>query len=110
MTVSTYNMSGQTTYTNRLVGTDLGDGFANTAGLFGLATGAFWSIALFVGMIVGGIAFHRKGWPVEIVMILGAVAGIGLALLSGDFVYILMIVGAMLAGMFLIWQFLLKRA
>ncbi len=110
MTVQTYNMSMQTTYTNRLVGGDLGEGFENMAALLNMGTGAFGGLLGFLLTVGLAIWTQRRDWGIEPGLIMGAVGCVGLAILVGDVVFSVVMVGSLVAGIGIVWLFLLKRA
>ncbi len=110
MPTTAYDMSLQTTYTNRLVGTDMGAGFDRLGAIIGVG-GAFAAAALnFVLTFALCIYVTRKGWGTEIGLLGGALMGIGLMLIVGDIVFTLVMVGSLVAAIGLVWIFMLKRA
>lgn len=110
MPVNTYNMSLQTTYTNRLVGDDLGEGFTLMAAQFGIAAGLFEAALVFGGVLALAIWSQRKGWGVEPGLLGGALVGIGLAIVVGDEIFTMVMIGSLVAVMGISWLLLMKRA
>jgi len=110
MPVNTYNMSLQTTYTNRLVGDDLGEGFTLMAAQFGIAVGLFEAALVFGGVLALAIWSQRKGWGVEPGLLGGAIIGIGMAIVVGDALFTMVMIGSLVAVMGISWLLLMKRA
>ena len=108
---TTYNMTLQDTYTDRLAGDDLGEGVENMALLFGgLSTGAFWGLAVFALTIGLSIYGQRKGWGAEIGIVCGLICTAGLGIIIGDALFIIIVAGAFIAGAGIVYLLILRRA
>ncbi len=110
MPITTYNMTMEETYRTRLATDDLGKGFTRTGALVGLGGGATSAAITFIGVIGICIWTNRKGWGTEIGMLGGAIITIAMALLVGDIVYTVLMIGSLIAAIGIAWLFLLKKA
>ena len=108
--IEEYDMSLQDTYTERLATDDLGDGFTGIGGLIGVSGGWAAAAMTFVSVMVLCIWTTRKGWGTEIGMLAGGVLTLMMAILVGDIVFSVMMIGALVATIFIAWLFLLKKA
>ena len=110
--VETYDMTGQAAFTTRLDGDDMGRGVQRVPALFGMSTnvGGFWSLIVFLVTVILSVVGHRRGWGAEVGLAAGTFVCIGVAILIGDAVYIIMMVGALVAAIGLIYITLLKRS
>jgi hypothetical protein len=111
MTTEEYNLSLQETYTQRLVGTDLMRGAERIGDLLGGMSGIFvFGIFTFIVCIGSCIVTMRKGWGIEPGMLASAGLTILAALLLGDIMFTLVMVGALIAGMAIMFILFFKRA
>lgn len=105
-----YDMSLADTYTDRLAGDDLGNGFERLGDYFGVG-GAFAAAALVVVLaVVAMIWSQRKYGEPYLGMGIGAVIAVGMALLVGDIVFTLVMIGSLVGVMGIVWLFILKKA
>ena len=107
---SSYDTSLQDTYTGRLTGTDMEEGFANLGAFIGVSgtfAAGFIMLAMCMGLCVWCI---RKQWGVEIGLVGSALIAIGASLIVGDVVFTIVMVLSLVSGILIVNQWLLKRA
>jgi hypothetical protein len=110
MVVTEYDMSLGETYAARLDTDDLGKGFDRMGDLIGVGGGFFSALLVFIATIGLSIWASRKGWGAEIGLMGGAIIGVGMAILMGDVVFTIMMVGSLAAGIGIVWLVFLKKA
>lgn len=110
MDVNPYDMSQGTIYTGRLAGDDLGEGFDNIGSLIGVGGGTAAAIIVFLLTMWLSIWTSKKGWGAEIGLIGGALVATGFALLVGDIVFTVLMIGSIVAAMGIVYIVILKRA
>lgn len=110
ITIDAYDMSLQTTLTDRLATDDLGRGFTRMGTLLNMSGAAFAGLLVFMGTIVAAILTARKGWGVEPGLGIGAVATIAVALLIGGGIFAFVMIASLCAGIGIVYLVQLKRA
>ncbi len=109
--VEAYNMILQTKYTGTLEGTDLKRGMNRLGNVIGGVSGAFvLGIFVFLGCLSLCIWTMRKGWGLETGMVAGAGVVITGAVLIGDFLFTLTMIGGLIAAMGIMYVVAYKRA
>ena len=109
--VEPYTMDLQTTYTERLQGTDLQRGAERIGDTMGGLSGSFvFGMIAFIGCIIACILTMRQGWGIEPglgistgIIILGAV-------LVGNALFTITMIGGLVGGMAIMFIFAYKRA
>lgn len=111
MPVETYDTSLQETYTERLAGSDLMIGADRLGEYMGHISGQFvFGIFIFVVCIGTCIFTMRKGWGLEPGLLASAGLTILGALLLGDVLFTLVMIGALIAAMGIMFVIFMKRA
>lgn len=110
MAVSAYDLSLGATYTARLVGDDLGEGFTNLGTLLHTTGAVVESILVIGGTFLLCLWTSKKGWGIEIGLVGGALIAVGMAILVGDVVFTLVMILSLIAVIGLVWLTLLKKA
>ena len=109
--VEDYDMSLGETYSQRLVGTDFMAGFDRMGTHLGGISGKFvFGIAVFAGCMGICIFTMRKGWGIEPGMLASAVIGVCAAILVGDWIFAMVMIGSLVAVMGVAWAIIGKRA
>lgn len=107
---TSYNMTLQTTLTNRLASDDIGKGFTRLGSKIG-TSGAFAAAAVtFALTMLLCIWTTKKGWGLEIGMLGSAIVGTFMAILVGNVVFTILMILALLAGMGIVYLILFKRS
>jgi len=107
---SPYDTSLQDTYTGRLEGTDMEEGFENIGAFIGVS-GTFAAGLIMLAMCMGLCVWCiRKQWGVEIGLVGSALIAIGAALIVGSVVFTIVMIASLVAGILIVNQWLLKRA
>ena len=108
---TTANMTMRDQYTQRLQDTDVMRGFNRLGDLMGGMPGTFMAALLsFVLSVVICVVTFRMGWGLEPGMIFGGIVLLLGALLVGDVIFTLTMIGGLVAGIALIWIMVGKRA
>ena len=111
MEVQAYDTSLGTTYTNRLSGTDLENGFERLGNLMGGMSSSLAAGLLFlVGIMALCIVVARKGWPVELGIGGGILVGIVAALIVGDVMFTIVMIGSLVAAIGIFYLLTFKRS
>ncbi len=110
MSVTPYDLSVGDTYADRLVGDDLGEGFDNMPGIFGMNKYAFWGLGICGLTIAACVWCSRKGWGIEIGLGTGVLAGICLSLLIGDVIFGIIMLGSLGAAIGIVYLLILRKA
>ena len=111
MPVTDYDMSLQTTYTDRLVGTDIENGFERLGSFMGGMSGSLAAGLLFFGGIMALCIFTaKKGWPVELGIGASIIIGIFAAILVGDVMFTILMIGSLVAGLGIFYLLTFKRS
>lgn len=106
-----YNMSLQETYTERLAGSDLMTGADRIGEYMGHISGMFvFGIFTFILCIGVCIFTMRKGWGLEPGLLVSAGLTICGSLLLGDVLFTVVMIGALIAAMGIMWVIFMKRA
>ncbi len=110
MAVTPYDMSLQTTLTGRLEGTDLKQGAQRLGNKIGVSWAVVWGIFTLIGCLLVAVKCAEKGWGVEVSLFINGCIVTGVALLVGDLVFTLVMVGSLLAIIGISWALYGKRA
>lgn len=111
MEVDPYDLSLQTTYTERLTGTDLENGFERLGAFMGGMSGSLAAGMLFFILIVALCIFvAKKGWPIELGMGGSITIGIFAAILLGDVMFTILMIGSLVAGLGIFYLLTFKRS
>ncbi len=111
MPVQDYDMSLQTTYTDRLVGTDFENGFERLGAFMGGMSGSLAAGLLFFVLIIALCIFTlRRGWPIELGMGGSIIIGIFAAILLGDVMFTIVMIGSLVAAMGIFYLLTFKRS
>jgi hypothetical protein len=111
MEVDPYDLSLQTTYTERLTGTDLENGFERLGAFMGGMSGSLAAGLWFFVVIMAVCIFTlRKGWPIELGMGASVIIGIFAAILLGDVMFTLVMIGSLVAGLGIFYLLTFKRS
>ena len=109
--VDSYNMTLQTTYTDRLAGTDIENGFERLGAFMGGMSGSLAGGLLFFGGIMAlCIVVARKGWPIELGIGASILIGIFAAILVGDVMFTILMIGSLVAGLGIFYLLTFKRS
>jgi len=110
MTTQNYTMLMGTTYESRLEGTDLMRGLNRVGGYIGGVSGFFVLAFFTLGIAIAAVIFCiRKGWGFESGAIVAAGIILCSAVLSGNILYTLVMIGSLIAIIALSWVFYHKR-
>lgn len=111
MAVEDYDMSLQTDYTARLVGTDIERG-ANRLGEWagGIGGNVIMGLGIFIACIAVCIFTMRKGWGLEPGMLVGIGIVVLGSMLVGSFLFTLVMIIGLLAAMGIMYVFAYKKA
>jgi len=110
MTVQAYDMSRQTITTARLEGTDLKRGAERLGTAMGVSWAVVWGIFTLIGCLVVAVKCAKKGWGVEVGLFINGCIVTAVALLVGDLMFTLVMVGGLLAIIGISWALFGKRA
>jgi hypothetical protein len=106
-----YDMSMATTYGSRVGSEDLDEGFAALGswmgGLPGPVSAGFVMLALTIGLCYWAI---KKDWGMEAGLGMSAIVGLFFALVVGDLLFTVLMIGGLLAGMGIVYILIFKRA
>jgi len=111
MTVQTYDMSLQTTYTERTQDTDIGRAFERLGQYLGgmskaFAAGLVWSLII-LAIVIWCL---KKKWGVEAGLLISVPIGIAGAVIVGDILFSVLMSLSLVAGMGIIFLLTLKKA
>lgn len=106
-----YDTSLMDTYTDRLVGTDIEKGFERLGDLMGgMSGGLAAGVLFFIGIMGLCIWTAKKGWPIELGIGGSIIIGIFAAILVGDVMFTLLMIGSLIAGMGIFYLLTFKRS
>lgn len=110
MPVEDYDMSLQTQYTGRLEGTDLMRGADRLGDVIGVSAAFIWGIFMFIGMLAFGVFCSKKGWGIEVPLLVDGGAVVGFSMLFGDLFFTLAMILGLVSVMGIMYVITFKRA
>ncbi len=110
MATENYTLGLGEEYGKRLEDTDLGRGAERVGAVFGVPGEFFWGFWTVVLSIAACIWTMRKGWGIESGMLISAGLVILAAVLVGNWMFTLVMVGMLAAAIAIFWILHLKRA
>lgn len=110
MPVQDYDMSLQTTLTGQIAGTDLERGSNRIGDYIGVTGSVIWGILTVILCLYIAVKCFKKGWGLEIALFIDGVVVTGMALVIGDLIFTIVMIGSLLAVMGISWVLFGKRA
>jgi len=111
MAVTPYDMSLQSQYSGRLEGTDLERGANRLGDKIGVSGSVIWGLLTFVACTWLTVWLtKRKNFPIEACLVVSTGIVTGMAVLIGDLIFTVSLVGALVATIGISWALLGKRA
>lgn len=110
ITTLAYNMDLAETYATRLSDSDIYRGANRLGDYFSVSGFVVLAIFTMIAAVIPPLICQRKGWGLEPGLIISAVIVILSALLVGDAIFAIVMIGSLVAAIALIFIFVLKRA
>lgn len=110
MTTDNYTLSLAEQYKKRMEHTDIERGGNRIGAIFHVSGEFFYGVITTVLCIVACVITMRKGWGIESGLVISAGLVILAAVLIGDWIFTLCMVGMLVAAILLFWILHLKRA
>jgi len=110
MEVQKYDMSVGDTAAEIIVGSDLERGAERLGEPFGVSGTFVWGVVYFALCIFFFVWTAKRGWGTEIALLLCFISGLGFALIIGDLMFTLVMIGGLVAAMGIMYVLAYKRA